>query len=113
MEQEKLVERAGQIGQNAKKVLSEIQTKHPKTIGEIRAERGAMIAMELVRDGDAQQPDADLTKRLVAKACENGLILLSCGVNGNVIRLLPALTIPEDILAEGLAILETSLADCL
>jgi 4-aminobutyrate aminotransferase/(S)-3-amino-2-methylpropionate transaminase len=113
IERENLVDRAGMIGQQAGKRLAELQQKHPNVIGEIRAERGAMIAMELVKDGDAQQPDADLTKRLVARACENGLILLSCGVNGNVIRLLPALTIPEDILDEGLDILETSIAECL
>jgi len=113
IKQENLVYRAGMIGQQAGKRLAGLQKKHPNVIGEIRAERGAMIAMELVKDGDAQQPDAELTKRLVARACENGLILLSCGVNGNVIRLLPALTIPEDILDEGLDILETSIAECL
>lgn len=113
IEQENLVARAGEIGQQARQRLTELQKQYPEIIGEIRAERGAMIAMELVKDGDARKPDADLTKRLVARACENGLILLSCGVNGNVIRLLPALTIPEDILDEGLTILETSLAACL
>lgn len=113
IEQENLVARAGEIGQQARQRLTELQKQYPEIIGEIRAERGAMIAMELVKDGDARKPDADFTKRLVARACENGLILLSCGVNGNVIRLLPALTIPEDILEEGLTILETSLAACL
>ena len=113
MEQEDLVARANAIGQQAGERLSELQQKYPEVIGEIRAERGAMIAMELVRNGDARQPDADLTKQLLAKACDNGLILLSCGVNGNVIRLLPALTIPDSILSEGLDVLKKSLASLL
>ena len=68
-----------------------------------------MIAMELVENGDATQPAADLTKSLVAAAYENGLVLLSCGVNGNVIRFLPALTITDDLIDEGLDILEICL----
>jgi len=76
---------------------------------EIRADRGAMIAIELVQNGDAAQPDAELTKALVGMAPQKGLILLSCGVNSNVIRLLPPLTISDEMLDEGLAIL----ADCL
>ncbi len=113
IEQENLVDRALAIGERAKARLLALQKKYPDVVGEIRAERGAMIAMELVSNGDATQPAADLTKRLVAKAADNGLILLSCGVNGNVIRLLPALTIPDEILDEGLSLLETTLAECL
>lgn len=113
IESENLVERALAIGAQAKVRLLQMQQKFPAIIGEIRAERGAMIAMELVKNGDAGQPDADLTRQLVAKACDSGLILLSCGVNGNVIRLLPALTIPDEILDEGLTILASSLADLL
>jgi 4-aminobutyrate aminotransferase/(S)-3-amino-2-methylpropionate transaminase len=67
-----------------------------------------MIAMELVEDGDANRPDADLTKALVAEASRNGLILLSCGILGNVIRILVPLTIEEDVLSEGLDILAGS-----
>ena len=106
MEAEGLVDRAAAIGERAGARLSELQSKHPDVIGEVRAERGAMIAIEIVRNGDASQPDADLTKSIVAGAYENGLVLLSCGVNGNVIRLLPALTIPDALLDEGLDILE-------
>jgi 4-aminobutyrate aminotransferase/(S)-3-amino-2-methylpropionate transaminase len=66
-----------------------------------------MIAIELVEDGDVEKPAADLTKALVATACEHGLVLLSCGVNGNVIRFLPALTISDSLIDEGLDILAT------
>jgi 4-aminobutyrate aminotransferase/(S)-3-amino-2-methylpropionate transaminase len=106
VEEESLVARAGAIGERSGARLRSMQAKHPGVIGEVRAERGAMIAIELVQNGDAGQPDADLTKSVVASACDNGLVLLSCGVNGNVIRLLPALTITDALLDEGLGMLE-------
>ena len=64
-----------------------------------------MVAMELVKDGDADQPDPGLAKAMVARAAERGLILLSCGVRGNVIRILVPLTISDAVLSEGLEIL--------
>lgn len=70
-------------------------------IGEVRT-LGAMTAMELVKDGDPNAPDPDRTRAIVAKAREKGLLLLSCGVRGNVIRFLTPLTIPYDVLDEGL-----------
>jgi 4-aminobutyrate aminotransferase/(S)-3-amino-2-methylpropionate transaminase len=109
IEEEALVARAEAIGERAGARLRSMQSKHPGIIGEVRADRGAMIAVELVKDGDAAKPDADLTKSVVSSAYENGLVLLSCGVNGNVIRLLPALTITDAVLDEGLDILERCL----
>jgi 4-aminobutyrate aminotransferase/(S)-3-amino-2-methylpropionate transaminase len=79
-------------------------------IGDVRS-LGAMVAMELVRDRRADSPDAELTRALVQAAGRRGLLLLSCGIYGNVIRLLPPLTIPDGQLAEGLAILEAALED--
>jgi 4-aminobutyrate aminotransferase/(S)-3-amino-2-methylpropionate transaminase len=110
MDNDRLVDRALAIGARARARLKAMQAKFPSAIGEVRADRGAMIAFELVRNGRADEPAADLTKALVAKACAEGLVLLSCGINGNVIRLLPALTISDDLLDEGLEILETCLA---
>ena len=109
IESDGLVARAAEIGARTGARLRALQKKHPDVIGEVRAERGAMLAIELVKNGDATQPDPDLTKKLVGSAYDNGLVLLSCGVNGNVIRLLPALTIPFDILDEGLDVLERCL----
>ena len=106
---EGLVERANIIGAKFGKRLRALQEKLPQVIGDIRCNRGAMIAMELVVDGDVAKPAADLTKALVSAAYENGLALLSCGVNGNVIRFLPALTIADDLIDEGLDILEACL----
>ncbi len=104
-----LADRALQIGARFKARLETLQSKYPQTIGDLRCERGAMIAMELVEDGDAGKPAADLTKALVGAAYENGLVLLSCGVGGNVIRFLPALTISDELIEEGLDILEACL----
>lgn len=70
---------------------------------------GAMVAMELAEDGDATRPAAALTRALVTRAGERGLLLLSCGSHGNVIRFLPALTMTHALADEGLAILEACL----
>ena len=68
-----------------------------------------MIAMELVQGGSASAPDPELTRAIVAEAAKNGLILLSCGIRGNVIRLLPPLTISEELITEGMGLLEKTL----
>ena len=107
IEEEQLCARALEIGERLVAGLQQLQEKHPGRIGDIRA-LGAMVAMELVVDGDAAQPDAALTKALCGKALEAGLILLSCGVRGNVIRILAPLTIDFAHLDEGLEILGRS-----
>ncbi len=107
IEQQGLVARAHQIGVEFLKHLQPLQQKFKESIGDIRV-MGAMIAIELVKNGDAAQPDAELTKRLVTAAYKRGLVLLSCGSRGNVIRFLPPLTISDKLIAEGL----TLLADC-
>jgi 4-aminobutyrate aminotransferase/(S)-3-amino-2-methylpropionate transaminase len=105
--EENLLERARVVGDAMVTRLKAMQAKFP-CIGEVRG-LGAMIAFELVRNRDASAPDADLTKALTQAAGRKGLVLLSCGLRANVIRLLPPLTIPEKTLAEGLDVLE----DCL
>ena len=91
--------------------LDKLQQKFPERIGHLRTSHGAMMAMELIQNGDADQADADLTKALVGKAYENGLALLSCGSRGNVIRFLPALNISDALVNEGMDILETCLQE--
>jgi len=110
---ENLVERSNQIGRLFAGRLSRLQQQYPDVIGDIRAGRGAMIAMELVRNGDPDLPDPDLTKALVTKAWQNGLILLSCGIRSNVIRFLPALTISDELVDEGMNIVECCLKELL
>lgn len=111
IENESLCERAEQVGARLEAGLHELQNVHPDRIGDVRR-KGAMVAIELVRDGDVNQPDAALTKALSVKACELGLILISCGVRGNVIRILAPLTIPFEQVDEGLDILAEAFAAC-
>jgi 4-aminobutyrate aminotransferase / (S)-3-amino-2-methylpropionate transaminase / 5-aminovalerate transaminase len=76
-------------------------------IGEVRG-RGAMLAIELVhRDG--KDPNPELAKALVAACLAKGVVLLSCGTYGNVIRLLPPLVINDELLHDGLDVLEDAL----
>ncbi|RDL44950.1 4-aminobutyrate--2-oxoglutarate transaminase [Marinomonas piezotolerans] len=103
VEEEKLCDRANQVGDRFVEHLKGLQADYPQIIGDIR-NAGAMIAVELVKEGDVNQPNAELAKGLSAKAAENGLVLLSCGIRGNVIRFLPALTIEMDIIDEGMEI---------
>jgi len=78
-------------------------------VGDVRG-LGSMVAIELCKNGDLHQPDADLTKRLCAQAIQRGLVLLSCGTYSNVIRILVPLTASDALVDEGLAIIEASLA---
>ncbi|MCG9722569.1 4-aminobutyrate--2-oxoglutarate transaminase [Shewanella sp. Isolate7] len=102
MQEEQLVDRAVKIGETFNQALSALKEQYPLHIAEVR-NQGAMIAMELVIDGDSEQPNTALTQALIANAAEHGLVLLACGFYGNVIRFLPALTIGDEIMAEGLA----------
>ncbi|CAH2602962.1 4-aminobutyrate aminotransferase PuuE [Rhodovastum atsumiense] len=109
--EEKLVERAGTLGGIiGGRLRAMAQRNEFSCIGDVRG-LGAMLAMELVKDRVTREPAPELTKKLVARAAEKGLLILSCGVWGNAIRFLPPLTIPEAQLIEGLDILEASLAE--
>ncbi|RXJ79889.1 4-aminobutyrate--2-oxoglutarate transaminase [Arcobacter sp. F2176] len=101
MEEEDLLNRSVIIGDLFNKRLTELQNEFPTLISHVR-NKGSMIAMELMVDGDANVPNTDLTKAIISKAVEYGLILLSCGYNGNVIRFLPPLTISDETANEGL-----------
>ncbi len=103
---ERLLERARAVGAKLTQGLDAIAAKH-RAIGEVRG-LGAMIAIELFKDGDPGRPDAELAKAVLAEAARRGLILLACGTWGNVIRLLVPLTASDAQLDEGLAILAAS-----
>jgi 4-aminobutyrate aminotransferase/(S)-3-amino-2-methylpropionate transaminase len=107
LEDEKLCDRAVAIGKKIATWGAALQ-KTTNCVGEVRT-LGAMCAIELVRDGDADQPDADLTKLVVAEALKSGVILLSCGARGNVIRFLPALVISDKLLDDALAVVRETL----
>ena len=77
-------------------------------IGDVRG-LGAMVAMELVADRSSKEPAKELTQRILAEALTRGLVLLSAGTFGNVVRVLVPLTVSDEVLDEGLAVLEQSL----
>jgi 4-aminobutyrate aminotransferase/(S)-3-amino-2-methylpropionate transaminase len=102
IEEEGLCARADAIGERIVAWGRELR-QATRSIGDVRT-LGAMSAIELVRNGDASRPDPDLTRAIVAEACARGVLLLSCGARGNVIRFLPPLTIEEPLLDEALGI---------
>ncbi|TJZ77712.1 4-aminobutyrate--2-oxoglutarate transaminase [Rhodococcus oryzae] len=104
MRQLDLPGRARQIGELAQRRLRALAAE-VDVIGEVRG-RGAMQAMEFVRPGGVE-PDPDITKAIAAQALEQGVIVLTCGTYGNVIRLVPPLVIGEELLGEALDVLDT------
>ncbi|TBW12855.1 4-aminobutyrate--2-oxoglutarate transaminase [Azotobacter chroococcum subsp. isscasi] len=102
-EEERLLARARSIGARLTEGLWAIQARHP-SIAEVRG-LGAMVAVELCEGGDPRKPATTLTGQIVARARDKGLILLSCGTYGNVLRFLMPLTVPDELLDRGLAIL--------
>lgn len=103
--EENLCDRAIELGDRLKRHLEAIRQSDPG-IAEVRG-LGAMIAMELVNPDTPKEPAPERAKSIVAKGRDMGLILLSCGVRGNVIRFLPALTMSFEHLDEAAAILKT------
>lgn len=106
IEADDMVARAREIETLMKERLGRLQADDDR-IGDVRG-RGAMIAVELVKAGTTE-PDADLTKALCAGAHAEGVIVLSCGTFGNVLRFLPPLAISDELLNEGLDVLEAVL----
>ncbi|MBT9502924.1 MAG: 4-aminobutyrate--2-oxoglutarate transaminase [Burkholderiaceae bacterium] len=105
IEDEQLCARAERLGQTLKTRLNALRATVPQ-IADVRG-LGAMVAMEFARaDGT---PDPEFTKQVIQRAQAAGLLLLSCGVYGNVIRFLFPLTIEDTLLDEGLAILARAL----
>lgn len=98
---EDLCNRALAIGEQVRGWAEQLQGE-TRCIGDIRI-MGAMCAIELVENGEANSPLPELAKAVAAEAADKGVILLTCGVRGNVIRFLPPLTIAEQLLAEALA----------
>ncbi|WP_425408150.1 4-aminobutyrate--2-oxoglutarate transaminase [Hyphococcus sp.] len=110
--EENLTARAAHIGNVFKDRLTALQKAHPHTIGDIRADRGAMIAIELLQYGDRRKPNAALAKAVLTECYAKGLVVLTCGMDGNVFRFLPALTISNDLLDEGISIFEQAFKSC-
>jgi 4-aminobutyrate aminotransferase / (S)-3-amino-2-methylpropionate transaminase / 5-aminovalerate transaminase len=107
MDAEAIPVRAARMGELIRGRFCQWAERHD-CIGDVRG-LGAMIAMELVLDRTTRAPDPGLTRRLLTAALERGLILLSSGTYGNVVRVLAPLTTPDEVLREGLDVMEHAL----
>ena len=103
-----LLERADRIGELLASGLRDLQDRFD-LVGDVRG-RGAMVAMELVKDRVSKEPAKEATARVIEECYRQGLIVLKAGTYDNVIRLLPPLTIDEGLVEEGLSIIEKALA---
>jgi 4-aminobutyrate aminotransferase len=111
IEEEQLCARSNRIGARMLERLQAVKARPESTpIGDVRG-LGAMVAFELVRARGGHDPDPDKAKQVTARALQHGLILLSCGIYSNTIRLLAPLTTPDAHLEEGLDILERCLVE--
>lgn len=107
IERENLCARATEIGAHMHNRLRALAARH-KTIGDVRG-IGAMVAVEFFDNGDIKRPAGERVKAIIAEARERGLLLLSCGSYGNVLRLMVPLTIEQAVLDEGLDILAAAI----
>jgi len=107
IEEENLVARANQIGKIMTDAMNAMAKKY-SIIGEVRG-RGAMQAFELVKPG-TDEPNAEAVGAIIKFCQQNGVLILSAGTYGNVIRLLPPLVIPESLLNEALGIIDQAFA---
>lgn len=111
IETEGLLARSTALGQTLRERFADIGARVvPYRMWDIRG-IGAMLAVEFVTDFDTATPDATLTKSVIANALERGLILLSCGMHGNAVRIMVPLTASDAIIEEGMSIFEAALAD--
>jgi 4-aminobutyrate aminotransferase len=99
--------RAEVLGERLRTELEALQERIEE-IGEVRG-IGPMLAIELVTDRESKAPAGELVARTVAEAYDRGLLLLAAGLDGNVIRLLPPLNLPDEDVERGLALLEEAL----
>ncbi|ARA84428.1 4-aminobutyrate--2-oxoglutarate transaminase [Bacillus paralicheniformis] len=107
IESEQLNKRSEEIGKAIEERALEWKMKYPQ-IGEVRR-LGAMAAIEIVRDEKTQEPDKAAAAKIAKYANEHGLLLLTAGINGNIIRFLSPLVITDQLLEEGLDIIEEAL----
>jgi 4-aminobutyrate aminotransferase len=111
IEDEKLCERANAIGKIIIDRCNELKARsNLNCVGDVRG-LGAMCAIELVKDEKSHEPAPQLTQALMKAANARGLILLSCGTYGNVIRFLSPLTASDALVREGMDIFEASLQE--
>ncbi|MFN9544147.1 MAG: 4-aminobutyrate--2-oxoglutarate transaminase [Alphaproteobacteria bacterium] len=109
IQEEKILERSVTLGDKLTSRLKQMALRNDlPPIDDIRG-LGAMVAFDIVKTRGTQEPDADRTKKLLGEALKRGLILLTCGLYGNGVRILVPITIEDHVLDEALGILEDSL----
>lgn len=107
IEKNNLCAKAGELGEKLMKKLKNLQNKY-ENIGDVRG-LGAMVAIEFVKSRKTKEPAKELVKHIVNEAFNMGLLLMSAGIYGNVIRFLIPLIVTDDQLEEGLSILERAI----
>ncbi|WP_394233333.1 4-aminobutyrate--2-oxoglutarate transaminase [Niallia oryzisoli] len=110
IKEKNLLTRSVEIGNAFMKRFAPLQTSN-KQIGEVR-QLGAMCAIEFVKDPITKEPNKELVGEILAKAHQKGLIIMSAGLHGNIIRLLTPLVITEELLEEGFDVLEETIIEC-
>jgi 4-aminobutyrate aminotransferase / (S)-3-amino-2-methylpropionate transaminase / 5-aminovalerate transaminase len=107
MEEDHLADRGKQVGDKVRGRFLEWQKRY-REIGDVRG-LGGMVAMELVKDPASKEAAKDLTGRITGEALKRGLLLLTAGTFGNVIRVLVPLTVEDAVLEEGFGVMEEAL----
>ena len=107
-EREDLVGRSYEVGRVVMERMIDLQKRFPM-IGDVRGQ-GGMLAMEIVKDRTTKEPDAQSVNDILAAAHQRGLVLISAGMYGNVLRILVPLSITDDLLKQGLDILDEAIA---
>ena len=110
IDEEGLLERSAALGAHVIERLEKFSRRGDLLPMDAIRGLGSMVAFDLVTERGGQTPDGAAAKRVTAKALEHGLVLLSCGVSGETIRLLYPLTISAELLDEGLSVIEKALA---
>ncbi|MCB1889143.1 MAG: 4-aminobutyrate--2-oxoglutarate transaminase [Rhodocyclaceae bacterium] len=103
--------RSEALGARMRAHLERLQQAFPQVIGDVRG-LGPMLAIELVKDPVSREPDADLTARINRATLERGLITIRAGLYSNCVRFLPPLTLTDDELDEGMAVLHAAFEAC-
>ena len=98
------------VGNIVRERFEHFRQTYPTIIGEIRG-LGAMLAFDVIKDGDDTKPNAELTRKIMETCAARGLVIITAGVHGNVIRILSPLVIEEDLLYRGLDILEQVISE--
>lgn len=109
VEDEQLCRQAAEKGARVMAVLERWKERFP-AIGDVRG-AGLMLAIEFVKDRQTKEPDKEIVPKIIGRAYEKGLVVLAAGTYSNCLRLLPALNIPDEVLDEGLEILESCITE--